>query len=413
MSWVDSGGNVYITSGNVGIGTSTPDAPLDVEVGANAEAFRLTRTDTNAPRLKFGFHPTTGFAYLQANRDNYGDQPLLLNPNGANVGVNTNNPAAVLDVVGDVRASQSVSTPNLLTQSGDLTITPAGGYVVVTAGKTLRVTTVGTASGDLTLSPAGNVVVASGKVLSADTLQAPTLGTGSGDLTLSPTGSYVVVASGKTLRVSTLGTASGDLTLSPAGNVVVASGKVLMAAAGTQAAPAVTLGGDTATGLYRPAANQVGIAISGQAAPVFFVDSNGRVGIGTASPGAPLHVVGASQDKVLAEGSAANYNAYLAVRGHTSIQSQGGVRFLNAAGEQVAVLGTYLNATNPELTLGSSGGVTINPAADLTLNPGGSVVMGDGKVLKAAAGTQAAPSITLGGDSATGIYCPGTNSLVV
>jgi hypothetical protein len=59
---------------------------------------------------------------------------------------------------------------------------------------------------------------------------------------------------------------------------------------GSAAAPTVRFTGDTNTGIYSPGADQVAVATNG--AGRLFVDANGRVGVGVASPDTTLHVVG-------------------------------------------------------------------------------------------------------------------------
>ncbi|GEM_PF-6947243 len=121
MSWVDSGGNVYITSGNVGIGTSTPDASLDVEIGSNAEVLRLTRTAEDPAVLRFGFDSGSGYPYLQADRFTFNPQPLLLNPDGAQVGIGLvpsfESGYALLQVGGDVQVKGLAATSGTQTRN--------------------------------------------------------------------------------------------------------------------------------------------------------------------------------------------------------------------------------------------------------------------------------------------------------
>ncbi|AGH57634.1 tail fiber protein [Cyanophage KBS-S-2A] len=78
------------------------------------------------------------------------------------------------------------------------------------------------------------------------------------------------------------------------------------ASAGTAAAPGIAFDGDSDTGIYRPGANQVAISTNGtqrllieadgsiniDSGGVFYNTSNGRLGVGPASPGAKLHISG-------------------------------------------------------------------------------------------------------------------------
>lgn len=74
----------------------------------------------------------------------------------------------------------------------------------------------------------------------------------------------------------------------------VGAGKVLTVggiashAAGSAAAPTITATGDTNTGIFFPAADQVAISTGGTQRAV--VDASGNVGIGTSSPADKLHV---------------------------------------------------------------------------------------------------------------------------
>ncbi len=104
-------------AGNVGINSGSPSANLTIRSGKNgwpntsgtafapsATGFRLFGAD-NA-MLDAGVYSSLG-AWLQAT-----DQvnmalpyPLILNPNGGNVGIGTTSPGAKLDVAGDIKSS--------------------------------------------------------------------------------------------------------------------------------------------------------------------------------------------------------------------------------------------------------------------------------------------------------------------
>jgi hypothetical protein len=114
----------------------------------------------------------------------------------------------------------------------------------------------------------------------------------------------------------------------PSGNNIVCPG-TLTVSAGTLALPSLTTAGDTNTGIYFPAAdtiafveggveamriNSTGNLVVNNAATItgdltvdtstLKVDStNNRVGIGTASPSHDLHVVGATNARIQAEGT--------------------------------------------------------------------------------------------------------------
>lgn len=72
------------------------------------------------------------------------------------------------------------------------------------------------------------------------------------------------------------------------GVVALTTTGVVTVPAGTNSAPAITTTGDTNTGIYFPAADQVAVTTGGTAR--VFVDSDGDVGIGTISPSAKLEV---------------------------------------------------------------------------------------------------------------------------
>jgi len=86
------------------------------------------------------------------------------------------------------------------------------------------------------------------------------------------------------------------ITIDSAGAVAIPgnllAGAILQMQSGTASAPALTFDGDTNTGIYSPGADQLAVSTGGTGR--LFVDSSGRVGIGTSSPGIKLHVVGSA-----------------------------------------------------------------------------------------------------------------------
>jgi hypothetical protein len=104
------------STGNVGIGTTSPSGKLSVLrpginegtisfVDANSNAHLFIGGSDAAVRLQMGTYNNGSYgAWIQASYDNggsnQGTEPLILNPQGGNVGVGTTNPIYRLDVNG-------------------------------------------------------------------------------------------------------------------------------------------------------------------------------------------------------------------------------------------------------------------------------------------------------------------------
>jgi hypothetical protein len=69
---------------------------------------------------------------------------------------------------------------------------------------------------------------------------------------------------------------------------LLASGGTLTSALGSASTPGITFTGDTNTGIYSPGADQVAVATGGTGR--LFIDSSGRLGLGTSSPTDSLQV---------------------------------------------------------------------------------------------------------------------------
>jgi len=80
---------------------------------------------------------------------------------------------------------------------------------------------------------------------------------------------------------------------------------------GSASAPAISFTGDTNTGVYSPGADQLAISTNGTGR--LFVDANGRVGVGTASPTSALHIDVASGEPLRFRSriSGSNYFAHV------------------------------------------------------------------------------------------------------
>ena len=112
----NSSERLRITSaGNIGIGTVSPVAKLDIITGtgdgtqneANCLRLRQRGINGNSMTLQMGVNPAAvgalnqGYAYLQGRFWGGGNNPILLNPKGGNVGIGRTQAYATLDVNGD------------------------------------------------------------------------------------------------------------------------------------------------------------------------------------------------------------------------------------------------------------------------------------------------------------------------
>jgi hypothetical protein len=74
------------------------------------------------------------------------------------------------------------------------------------------------------------------------------------------------------------------------------AGTVSAAGSGTAAAPGIAFASDPNTGIYNPGADQLAVATNGVGR--LFVDASGKVGVGTASPSAPLTFAASTGRKI-------------------------------------------------------------------------------------------------------------------
>ncbi len=113
--------------GNLGVGTSTPQFKLVVGTMSTAAnpatsgstdssqlaRFYATNVGAAGYGLDIGVSNTTGTSWLQARNSNdfSVNAPLLINPNGGNVGIGTSNPSYPLDVRGTIQSAGTSAAP--------------------------------------------------------------------------------------------------------------------------------------------------------------------------------------------------------------------------------------------------------------------------------------------------------------
>jgi hypothetical protein len=134
---------------------------------------------------------------------------------------------------------------------------------------------------------------------------------------------------------------------------------------GTAAAPSLTF--DANTGLYSPGANQLAISTNGTGR--LFVDSSGRVGLGTASSAADF-LVGQSVSPELRIGSNGTFYAGISHDFNTAVVTIGQYGSFGAAGMR------FLTQGSERMRLDSSGRLGIgtnSPATILDINKNGAV----------------------------------------
>jgi hypothetical protein len=99
------------TSGNVGIGTDSPDSPLQVNGYMSLDSISNNSASVAGEyRLALGHDASTDASWIQSNGVSGTQRKLLLNPLGGNVGIGTTSPAFPLEV-------QNVSTAYVFSET--------------------------------------------------------------------------------------------------------------------------------------------------------------------------------------------------------------------------------------------------------------------------------------------------------
>jgi hypothetical protein len=158
-------------------------------------------------------------------------------------------------------------------------------------------------------------------------------------------------------------------------------GSVAIAQDGTAAEPGIRFESDTNTGIYRPGADQLAVSTGGTER--MRLDSSGRLGIGTSSPSALLHVNSGGNTVALISsafsnsvetalqidtvGDSARANIYFSKSG----TNRGAIKFTHNATATSEVLGFNVAGGSDKLAITGSGNVgigTTSPGSALEIN---------------------------------------------
>jgi hypothetical protein len=350
--WASNGSNIYNATAYVGIGTSTPDALLTMNVSTNGTTFLHglwggvndgntgtftvgvgeTGVNPSNPRAGISFNKFVDGAFSSTNITFFtlhggvsNAQRMIIDKDG-NVGINTTTPARTLDVNGDIRVTNGVMiAPNYY--FGDLTtyLTQGGTNVMVFATN---------ATARMRIDASGNVGIGTTNPQNkVDIRGANTLPHSWGTLALSSTDAMAIDK-------------GGQLTFGANWNSTVSDQTWYASIAGRK-----ETGVDGEVGGYLQfATRNSGTTLNTEK---MRITSAGNVGIGTVTPSNKLDVRGSG-----------NFSGTVYINNGTDISS-----YLGLSPVYNSLNASYLNISNLLFVNGTNVGIgTMNPGSLLTIS---------------------------------------------
>ena len=232
---------------------------------------------------------------ITVNSDNIVDLSIVnadINASAAIVDTKLATIATAGKVSNSATTATSGNTANAIVArdaSGNFT---AGTITATLIGNASTVTTNADLTGDIT-SIGNATTIASGVIVNADinasaAIDLSKLGSGALPTAITVASANIVNDSILNADVNTAAAIAGTKISPDFGSQTVQTTGIFSAAAGTAGAPSIAFTGDTDTGFYSPGVNQAAISTAGTGR--LFIDSAGKVGIGTATPGGKLQI---------------------------------------------------------------------------------------------------------------------------
>jgi len=329
------------SSGNVGIGTSSPSAPLHV-VGNSYVQSGTFYTDAISAYSGSSISINAGSSHLAATVN--GSERLRINSSG-NVGINTSSPAYRLSVSGTIGLTDGVSTATHALVGGNYYIQNTGAYSTIfqtNATERMRIDSsgnvgIGTSSPNARLDVVGSSQIRQQYTGASNGFQIGQFNS-SGDASINnQANANLLLATNNTerMRIDSSGNV-GIGTSSPADKLHV-EGNIYLGASNRT----IYTGGSANLIFQNNTGNMIFSRNNGSSESMR-IDSSGNVGIGTSSPIAILDVKNATNEHIVVSGSSAyGSNAIVGVNdsgGEVGLGLGGNtVEFYTAATERMRI----------------------------------------------------------------------------